>query len=107
VLREPWWYGHRMFVDAAEDVHLHVWPRTAPEPIRHRLLRDWLRSHPADRDLYAATKRRLAAETAADPGDYTLAKSDVIDDIYSRIFAEAVMVDPDVVPPLKSPPGEF
>ncbi|MGX6601325.1 GrpB family protein [Micromonosporaceae bacterium Da 78-11] len=87
VLREPWWHGHRMLVDAAEDVHLHVWPQDAPEPIRHRLLRDWLRSHPDDRELYAATKRRLARETEANPGDYTLAKSDVIDDIYTRIFA--------------------
>src|SRR3712207_5978189 len=26
VLREPWWYGHRMLVSAEEDVNLHVWP---------------------------------------------------------------------------------
>jgi GrpB-like predicted nucleotidyltransferase (UPF0157 family) len=87
VLREPWWYGHRMLVGLAEDVNLHVWPRSAPEPIRHRLFRDWLRSHPEDRDLYAATKRRLARDTADQPGDYSLAKNDVIDDIYTRIFA--------------------
>ena len=87
VLREPWWYGHRMLVSAAEDVHLHVWPQGAPEPIRHRLFRDWLRAHPEDRDLYASTKRRLAHDTAAAPGDYNLAKNAVIDDIYARIFA--------------------
>ena len=87
VLREPWWYGHRMLVSPAEDVHLHMWPRDAPEPIRHLLFRDWLRSHPQDRDLYAATKRRLARETADQPGDYSLAKNDVIDEIYERIFA--------------------
>jgi GrpB-like predicted nucleotidyltransferase (UPF0157 family) len=87
VLREPWWYGHRMLVDSAEDVHLHVWPQGAPEPVRHRLLRDWLRSHPEDRELYASTKRRLARDTADHPSDYTLAKSGVIDDIYTRIFA--------------------
>jgi GrpB-like predicted nucleotidyltransferase (UPF0157 family) len=44
VLREPWWYGHRMLVSPAEDVHLHLWPKDAPEPIRHRLFRDWLRA---------------------------------------------------------------
>ncbi|MFC7531548.1 GrpB family protein [Actinoplanes sp. GCM10030250] len=87
ILREPWWYGHRMLVDAAEDVHLHVWPRGAPEPIRHQLFRDWLRSHPEDLELYASVKRRLATETAHDPGSYSLAKNDVIDDIYARIFA--------------------
>ena len=87
VLREPWWHGHRMLVSPEEDVHLHVWPQTAPEPIRHKLFRDWLRSHPEDRDLYATTKRRLARDTAHQPGDYSLAKNDVIDDIYARIFA--------------------
>jgi GrpB-like predicted nucleotidyltransferase (UPF0157 family) len=87
VLREPWWYGHRMLVSPAEDVHLHMWPRDAPEPIRHLLFRDWLRSRPQDRDLYAATKRRLARDAADHPGDYSLAKNDVIDEIYARIFA--------------------
>ncbi|GAA0475115.1 hypothetical protein Aca07nite_83810 [Actinoplanes capillaceus] len=83
LLREPWWHGHRMLISAAEDVHLHVWPPDAPEPIRHRLLRDWLRTHPSDRDLYADTKRRLAA----DPDGYTLSKNDVIDQILARVFA--------------------
>ena len=87
ILREPWWYGHRMLVSPAEDVHLHVWPAGAPEPVRHRLFRDWLRAHSADRDLYAATKRRLARDTVHRPGDYSLAKNDVIDAIYARIFA--------------------
>jgi GrpB-like predicted nucleotidyltransferase (UPF0157 family) len=85
VLREPWWYGHRMLVSTAADVNLHVWPQGAPEPVRHRLLRDWLRSHPEDRELYASAKRRLARDVSAD--DYSLAKSDVIDEIFTRIFA--------------------
>lgn len=88
VLREPWWHGHRMLVDAEEDVHLHVWPQGTPEVTRHRLLRDWLRTHPDDRELYASTKRRLAREAA--DGDYTMAKSDVIDAIFERIFAAGV-----------------
>jgi GrpB-like predicted nucleotidyltransferase (UPF0157 family) len=94
VLREPWWHGHRMLVGPAEDVNLHVWPQTAPEPIRHKLFRDWLRSHPEDRDLYATTKRRLARDTAHQPGDYSLAKNDVIDDIYARIFAASGLTGP-------------
>ncbi|MGQ5262322.1 GrpB family protein [Micromonospora sp. ZYX-F-536] len=87
VLREPWWHGHRMFLSAAEDVNVHVWPHDAPEPVRHRLFRDWLRSHPDDRELYATTKRRLARDTAHRPGDYSLAKNAVIDEIYGRLFA--------------------
>jgi GrpB-like predicted nucleotidyltransferase (UPF0157 family) len=76
-----------MLVSAAEDVHLHVWPPGAPEPVRHRLFRDWLRAHADDRDLYAATKRRLARDTTDRPGDYSLAKNAVIDDIFARIFS--------------------
>ncbi|MCX5121210.1 GrpB family protein [Micromonospora sp. NBC_00362] len=87
VLREPWWHGHRMLLSPAEDVNLHVWPQGAPEPIRHRLFRDWLRAHPHDRERYAATKRRLARDNAHRPRDYSLAKNDVIDEIYARIFA--------------------
>ncbi|MGK5682683.1 GrpB family protein [Actinoplanes sp. URMC 104] len=83
VLREPWWHGHRMLVGGDEDINLHVWPRGAPEPVRHRLFRDWLRAHPEDRELYEAEKRRLAAEA----GDYNLAKCDVIDQIFARIFS--------------------
>ncbi|MET8263694.1 GrpB family protein [Micromonospora arida] len=88
VLREPWWHGHRMLLSPAEDVNLHVWPQGAPEPVRHRLFRDWLRAHPHDRERYAATKRRLARDTAHRPRDYSLAKNDVIDEIYARIFAD-------------------
>jgi len=85
LLREPWWHGHRMLIGGDEDIHLHVWSHDSPEAIRHRLFRDWLRSHPDDRDLYAATKRRLADEQSP---DYTMAKSDVIDQIFARIFAD-------------------
>ena len=87
LLREPWWHGHRMLVTEAADVNLHVWPEGSPEAVRHRLFRDWLREHPDDRDLYAATKQRVAVETAERPEDYSLAKSDVIDAIFGRIFA--------------------
>jgi GrpB-like predicted nucleotidyltransferase (UPF0157 family) len=87
VLREPWWHGHRMLVSPAEDVHLHMWPQGAPEPVRHQLFRDWLREHPDDRELYASTKRQLARDTVHQPSDYNLAKNTVIDDIYERIFA--------------------
>jgi GrpB-like predicted nucleotidyltransferase (UPF0157 family) len=95
ILREPWWYGHRMLVDAEEDIHLHVWPQGAPEPVRHRLFRDWLRSHPDDRDLYAATKRRLAEQDEKTGDDYTFGKSDVIDEIFARIFAAAAQASQD------------
>jgi GrpB-like predicted nucleotidyltransferase (UPF0157 family) len=79
----------RILANFVSSGGLHVWPRDTPEPVRHRLFRDWLRSHPEDRELYATAKRRLARETAQQPGGYGLAKNDVIDDIYARIFAAA------------------
>lgn len=87
VLREPWWNGHRMLIGPEGRFNLHVFPVGAPEPLRHLLFRDWLRSHPDDRDLYASIKRDLADSTAANPGDYNLAKNTVIDEIYTRIFS--------------------
>jgi GrpB-like predicted nucleotidyltransferase (UPF0157 family) len=86
VLREPWWNGHRMLVRRDGRVNLHVFQAGSPEPLRHLLFRDWLRSHPDDRELYAAAKRHLAVATADDPDSYNLDKNAVIDDIYSRIF---------------------
>ncbi len=83
VLREPWWHGHRMLVGGAEDINLHVWPSDSSELIRHRLFRDWLRANPSDRELYASAKRRLTVEGT----NYNMAKCDVIDDIFTRIFA--------------------
>ncbi|WP_204773033.1 GrpB family protein [Leifsonia flava] len=87
VLREPWWNGHRMLVRDDGRINLHVFPAGSPEPLRHLLFRDWLRTHTDDRDLYGSTKKRLAAATADDPDSYNLAKNDVIDEIYSRIFS--------------------
>ncbi|GAA2637898.1 GrpB family protein [Paractinoplanes durhamensis] len=87
ILREPWWHGHRMLIPADASVNLHVWPPSSPELTRHRLFRDWLRTHPDDRTRYAETKRRVADETADRPGDYNMGKNDVIDQIFGRIFS--------------------
>lgn len=88
IIREPWWNGHRMLVSAQETdrINLHVFPADAPEPLRHLLFRDWLRSHTQDRERYAAVKRDLARSTADRPAEYNLAKNEVIDDIFARIF---------------------
>lgn len=88
VIREPWWHGHRMFVDASGTVNLHLWPVGAAEPIRHLLFRDWLRENVDDRDRYARMKKELSHELEAEPDRYNLAKNTIIDDIYARIFAE-------------------
>jgi GrpB-like predicted nucleotidyltransferase (UPF0157 family) len=80
-VREP---GHRMFRTAARDVHLHVWPSGGEDGERHLIFRYWLRSHPGEREEYAALKRSLAGHWP-DVNSYAQAKSGLID----RIMADA------------------
>ena len=65
VIREPWWYGHRALRASEPSCNLHVFGFDSPELVRHRIFRDWLRGNPAERDLYAATKRQAASEANA------------------------------------------
>jgi GrpB-like predicted nucleotidyltransferase (UPF0157 family) len=46
--------------------------------------RDWLRTHPEDRDRYEATKRALADREWAIVQDYADAKTDVVTEIKRR-----------------------
>ncbi len=83
-VREP---GHRMLRTPARDVHLHVYEPDRPEVRDYRDLRDWLRVDAADRELYAAAKRRLAQHQWNDMNDYADAKTDVIRDVLTRARA--------------------
>lgn len=51
-----------------------------------RLLRDYLRAHPADAQRYGALKRELALRSEASP-DYTQAKTELIQEITDRARA--------------------
>ncbi len=92
VVREPWWYRHRMLRGDDPAVNLHVYGPDSAESARQRLFRDWLQNHPEDRDLYAAAKYTAAAESAA-AGEhvqqYNARKEAVLREIYARLFAEA------------------
>jgi GrpB-like predicted nucleotidyltransferase (UPF0157 family) len=92
VIREPWWYGHRALRADNPACNLHVFGFDSPEPVRHRIFRDWLRGNPGDRDRYAAVKRRAASEANARGEhvmEYNARKEQVIRDIYQRAFAAA------------------
>ena len=96
VIREPWWYGHRALRADQPRSNLHVFGFDSPEPIRHRIFRDWLRGNPDERDRYAATKRHAAS--AANAGgehvmQYNARKQQVIREIYHRAFAAAGLLD--------------
>jgi GrpB-like predicted nucleotidyltransferase (UPF0157 family) len=91
-IREPWWYRHRLLRLDAPRTNLHVFGPECPEPVRHRLFRDWLRSHPEDRELYASVKRASAqAANAAqeDVEQYNARKEAVLREIYARAFEAA------------------
>lgn len=92
VVREPWWYGHRMLRAEEPRCNLHVFGLDSPEPVRHRIFRDWLRGNPDERDRYAAIKRRAASEAnerSEHVMQYNARKEQVIREIYRRAFEAA------------------
>lgn len=95
VVREPQWHEHRCFRGTDPAANIHVFGPGCPETIRHRLFRDWLRSHPADAVRYREAKRAAAAATTAEGGavmDYNRCKEPVIHAIYERMFRAAGLV---------------
>jgi GrpB-like predicted nucleotidyltransferase (UPF0157 family) len=88
-IREPDWYEHRMFKGPDTDVNLHVFSAGCPEIDRHLVFRDWLRSHDADRELYARAKRELAQRNWKYTQNYADAKTAVIEEIMARARAGA------------------
>jgi GrpB-like predicted nucleotidyltransferase (UPF0157 family) len=96
VIREPWWYGHRALRADEPLCNLHVFGFDSPELVKHRIFRDWLRGNPGERDLYAAAKRKAAAEANA-AGEhvmqYNARKQQVIREIYHRAFVAAGLLE--------------
>lgn len=73
--------------------HVHACVAGEEQERKHLVFRDWLRSHPEDRDHYAALKRELADETdEADPVAvyrYTMGKGDWIAQTIERALQSA------------------
>ena len=83
-VREPDWYDHRCLHGFDPPANVHVFGPDCDEHLRHVILRDWLRSHPDDRDRYAAEKRRIAGLDLTYMAEYAALKSTVIIDILRR-----------------------
>ena len=90
-VREPGWEEHRLVRGEDPDTNVHVWSVGAREPRKHALFRDWLRTHPEDREQYAEVKRAAAAQGFTDVMQYNNVKAWLIYDIYEKAFA----ADPD------------
>jgi GrpB-like predicted nucleotidyltransferase (UPF0157 family) len=83
-IREPEWFEHRVFKGPDTNVNLHVFTVGAGEIERMLLFRDWLRTNPADRDLYLRTKRELVSRDWQYVQNYADAKTAVVDAIIER-----------------------
>jgi GrpB-like predicted nucleotidyltransferase (UPF0157 family) len=83
-VREPDWFEHRLLRGYDPPVNLHVFNPGCEEVERMLVLRDWLRLHDDDRDLYERTKRELAAKQWKYVQNYADAKTDVIQEILAR-----------------------
>jgi GrpB-like predicted nucleotidyltransferase (UPF0157 family) len=83
-IREPDWHEHRVLKGPDTDVNLHVFSPGSPEVERMLRFRERLRANEADRELYARTKRELAARTWRYVQNYADAKSDVVEEILAR-----------------------
>ncbi|HUB05301.1 MAG TPA: GrpB family protein [Solirubrobacteraceae bacterium] len=87
-IREPDWFEHRLLRPPDGSAHLHVFPAGCEETDRMLRFRDWLRTSDADRELYLATKRELAAHHWKYMQQYADAKSEVVSQIMARAMAD-------------------
>jgi GrpB-like predicted nucleotidyltransferase (UPF0157 family) len=87
VIREPDWYEHRALKGPDTNINLHVFSVGCPEVERNLVFRDWLRTHDADRDHYARTKRELATREWTFIQNYADAKTEVVTEILQRARA--------------------
>ena len=86
-IREPEWFEHRLFRGRDPKVNLHTFSADCEEIERMLAFRDWLRTHPEDRELYEREKRRLAEQTWNTVQDYADAKTEVVREIVGRALA--------------------
>lgn len=87
-VREPDFHEHRMLRTLKRDVHLHVLSTGSAEIDRYLTFRDALRQNAAERRLYEATKRRLAAQPWPDFNAYADAKTEIIERILTAARAD-------------------
>ena len=85
--REPEWFEQRLLRHNAPAANLHVFTAGCEEVSRMLAFRNHLRRDSADRALYEATKRTLAARTWSVMQDYADAKTEVVAQIMSRALA--------------------
>lgn len=89
VIREADWNEHRVFKGPDTNINLHVLSEGCPEIARVLGFRNWLRTHPDDRDRYEQTKRELSRRDWRYVQNYADAKTEIVEDIIARASAES------------------
>jgi GrpB-like predicted nucleotidyltransferase (UPF0157 family) len=84
VIREAESQQHRVLKGPDTNVNLHVYSPGSPEIERYLILRDRLRSDPADRERYQRKKRELAQRDWRYVQQYADAKTEVVEEIIAR-----------------------
>ena len=84
VIREPEWYEHRVFKGPDTNVNLHTFTAGCEEVDTMLRFRDHLRGRAEDCELYARTKRELAAYPWKYVQQYADAKTTVVQEIMGR-----------------------
>ena len=82
--REPEWWDHAVLKGPDTNVNLHVFSAGCNELERMVGFRDWLRSHPDDRELYELTKRELIGREWTYVQEYADQKTEVVAAITAR-----------------------
>jgi GrpB-like predicted nucleotidyltransferase (UPF0157 family) len=88
VIREPEWFEHRVFKGPDTNVNLHTFTADCEEVDTMLLFRDHLRGSAEDRELYARTKRELAAYPWKYVQQYADAKTAVVQEIMERAHVQ-------------------
>lgn len=83
-IRERDWYEHRLLRGPNASINLHVFSSGCVEIDRMLRFRNHLRTDASDRELYAQTKRELAARRWNYVQEYADAKTEVVEAIITR-----------------------
>ncbi|MFC4409056.1 GrpB family protein [Chungangia koreensis] len=67
--------------------HVHIYEKGSPEINRHLAFRDYLRSHPDEREVYGDLKEKLAREFPYDIDSYINGKDEVVKEIERKALA--------------------
>lgn len=82
------WIELGRVAENGQHFNVHVRPRDSEGTTNYLLLREYLRDHPQAREEYARVKRAAAEKHPHDVGEYTRAKSPVIDSILEKARKE-------------------